>query len=276
MKKIINIYIALLAVVLITGCFKEHSEIVPGGEATESIKITNVTSGFYNFLDPEIAQITFTIEAIPNQVELESVEMLVSYNSTADADFRIYETYSTFPVTETITLEEAASFEGLSLNDMTIGDLFRYKFRLNYTDGATRLTPVVVLANVSCPSNLAGVYTAMTTGTSTDPCCPEETTITSEVTISALGNGQYQINDFSAGLYLAWYGPDGGNYGITSQDQSPGRIRDVCNVITFYDTTEPFATQVTGSGTVDDETGDITYTWTNGYDDTGTVTLTKK
>lgn len=132
-----------------------------------------------------------------------------------------------------------------------------------------------------CPTNLLeGEYTSVTTGTSTDGCCPGSVTSMREtVTVTALGEGNYTVSDFSAGLYLDWYGPDGGAYGIVAGMETDGTLNgtfsNICNELngTFG---EPFNTDVTLTGSVDPSTGVITYTWVNGFDDTATVTLTPK
>ncbi len=131
---------------------------------------------------------------------------------------------------------------------------------------------------IVCPSDLAGSYTAVSSGTSTDGCCPGTTNATAQVTLTALGGGRYTINDWSGGLYLAWYGPDGGDYGITQElidtkGQLSTPVVDACGTFRIPSFVEPFGESTTGIGTVTDNT--ITYTFLNGYGDAGTVTLTK-
>lgn len=130
-----------------------------------------------------------------------------------------------------------------------------------------------------CPTDLGGEYTATGVGTSTDGCCPDPTTVSADVTIVDNGGANYTISDWSAGLYLDWYGPDGGDYGITEAMETNGTLNgtftDACDQLSG-EFSEPFQTSVTFTGSVDTETGVITYTWVNGYDDTATVTLTPK
>lgn len=127
------------------------------------------------------------------------------------------------------------------------------------------------VVQVTCESSLGGTYTSTTTGTSTDPCCPDATTVTGEVTLTDEGGGVYTLSDWSAGLYLEWYGV----YGITASTDMSGRITDVCNTLSGS-FGEPFGTTTDVTGSVDPDTGVITYSWSNGYDDTATVTLTPK
>lgn len=270
MKRIININLLLIIIVLATGCFKEHSEVLPGGENSASIIVTNVSSGFYNLLDLDNAEVSFSIDAAPNSQEIASVDILGSYNSVNEADFVTITTVNSLPATITISAAQAASTAGIPVEDIAVGDIFRYKFRINTVSGNEVLPAASVNASAACPSALEGTYSATATGTSTDGCCPGEVTVESTVTVTRTGDGVYTINDFSGGLYLEWYAV----YGISSPDQSPGTFRDVCGELTIFNTNEPFGTAVTGSGSVDENTGVITYTWTNGYDDTGTVILT--
>ncbi len=132
---------------------------------------------------------------------------------------------------------------------------------------------------VVCESNLAGVYTAESEGTSTDGCCAGTVYMTSvDITISEVSTGVYTLSDWSGNLYLEWYGPTGGNYGITQGyidgGGLNGEITESCGSITGA-FEEPFGSDLVIEGSVD-ASGVITYTFVNGYGDTGTVTLTRK
>ncbi|GLR19225.1 hypothetical protein [Portibacter lacus] len=151
----------------------------------------------------------------------------------------------------------------------------KMSLKLVSSDGDfTNFAPVTYTLTVICPSNIAtGTYTSTATGTSTDGCCPDVTTVESTVTITAVSEGNYSISDFSAGIYLEWYDV----YGITPDFQTDGRLSadfgDICNNLsgTF---TEPFGTASSLTGSYDPATGVITYSWITGYDDKATVVLT--
>lgn len=143
-------------------------------------------------------------------------------------------------------------------------------------DNSNTATFKVNILNVLCEIiPIGGTYNSVTSGQSTDTCCPDETKdLASTVTITSNGDGTFTIDDFSAGIYLEWYA----GYGVTPDFPLPGTI----TVTDFSDPesnlieisgSEPFGTSITGSGTYNPCTGDITYTWTNGYADTGTVSL---
>ncbi len=192
-------------------------------------------------------------------------------------------------VTVTITLQQVLDALGLTIEETNGGDTFEFFGTVTKTDGSTfdrnntadNLEGQAAFRaffyfrqNLVCPSALAGEYTATTTGTSTDPCCPDETTLENQtVTLVSKGSGVYEISDWSAGLYQEWYDV----YGITPDYVAgggmKGTITDACGKISGS-FTEPFGTTTTVTGSVTN--GVITYTWKNGYDDTATVTLTKK
>lgn len=131
---------------------------------------------------------------------------------------------------------------------------------------------------IICPSSAAGTYTAEVSGESTDGCCPGTVSTTSTVTLEETGAGTYTISDYSGGLYLEWYGPDGGNYGVVADDETDGglatTIVDACNVITIPEFSEFFGAGARASGSLDPETGVISYTFDNDFGDVIRVTLT--
>lgn len=127
----------------------------------------------------------------------------------------------------------------------------------------------LTIQNACTPIPVGGTYLSVTTGQSTDGCCPDQVTdLASIVTIEENGDGGYTVSDFSAGMYLEWYDV----YGITADFALPATL-SINGSDVIVDGSEPFGTAITGTGTYDKCTGDITYTWKNGYDDTATVNL---
>jgi len=148
---------------------------------------------------------------------------------------------------------------------------------INLTGGDVSINPNYATAShvmqVLCMSDLEGTYVTTSTGTSTDPCCPTETTVSSEVTLTAgSGEGTYSISDWSAGMYLEWYDV----YGITADTDLSTTVSDVCNNVSIAETGEPFGNTFSAAGTVDEATGVITYTWLSGWGDTAEVIMTPK
>ncbi|PHN03387.1 hypothetical protein [Flavilitoribacter nigricans] len=131
-------------------------------------------------------------------------------------------------------------------------------------------TYLLTIKNECTRIPVGGTYVSLTTGQSTDGCCPDEVANhASVVTITDNGDGTYEVSDFSAGLYLEWYDV----YGVTADLPLPVTLTVDGSVVTISGS-EPFGTSVSGSGTYEKCSGAITYTWSNGYSDTGTVSLT--
>ncbi|HMN88575.1 MAG TPA: hypothetical protein PKD70_09170 [Saprospiraceae bacterium] len=190
-----------------------------------------------------------------------------------------------------ITIPQALQAMNMTKADINGGDFFEFRLSLTTTSGRVfssenlsgdvqggqyYASPFFYRVPVVCPSSLQGEYVATTTGTSTDPCCPGSTTVTGTIvtlTKTAPGAASYNISDWSAGLYVEWYGVP---YNLpATHPRLVGVITDACGVISgSFD--EPFQTRVTVTGSVNPATGVITYTWKNGYDDEATVVLTPK
>lgn len=258
-------FLSLLLLVGFSSCDEEVTPVyVEAGGVTA--QVNNVQTGFYNLLDLDNASIAFDLTT--NGVDANSVTIFKSLNGGEPVE---HAKISSVPSTITVSAADAVAGLGVSLEDLELGDAFDFTFSVDAADGRTLKSGNTLLnVKVSCASTLDGTYSAVSTGTSTDGCCPGELTVESEVTVTSTGGGTYSMSDFSGGLYFAWYEV----YGITGTDDSPGNFEDVCNSITIINTNEPFQTAVTGDGTVDGDTGVITFTWVNGYGDTGTSVLT--
>jgi len=237
---------------------RDYADLQPEGSF---LAFTDVQTGFYNLADPSAASVGFTVKSAGDAVS--SYKVTKSYNGGAPVD---HASLSSAPTDVTITLSEAVEGLGIGVSDLNIGDVITFAFsNVNGVyDSSGKLD-----VPVSCASEIAGMYNAVSVGTSTDACCPDETTVNLVVELTDLGGGNYTMSDFSGGLYFEWYDI----YGITP-DASPGDIQDVCNDITLTTMTEPFGETLEGSGSVDPATGVITFTWLSGYGDTGVTTLT--
>lgn len=266
--RFLNFSVVLSIVILFLSCSQEKNDYFDYTDAP-SVKVASKT-GFVNLikLSEEVVNIDFSKNS---QTGFSNVKVFVSYTPHTS----ITELASVTGETGTfsITIPNLLTKLNVNQNDVKVGETLRFYFDMAQNDGKVIRDRDVVTLPFSCPSALAGVYTSLTSGSSTDGCCPNpEVDFPGEVTLTKLSDGRYQISDFSAGLYFKWYEV----YGITSVNQSPGKLLDVCGNLSFYDTQEPFATAITGTGSVDSGTGVITYSWENGYGDKGTVKLTPK
>ena len=201
---------------------------------------------------------------------------------------------TTFPTTVTLNKQQLIdTFTALNSDaDFILGDQLVITADLTLTDGTlvnmltdeggrnfgtdiqnSPLFSVTQSYTVSCPSDLGGTYSSVSSGSSTDSGpTPDENPITgytSTVTLTDNGGGSYTISDPYGGLYLLWYDI----YGITPDFNVSGTISDVCGTISG-NFSEPFGGSTTIDGVVNED-GTITYTWVNDFGDTGTTTLTK-
>jgi len=112
-----------------------------------------------------------------------------------------------------------------------------------------------------CPSTLAGTYDF---STQSYFCAGDA--VTGQVTWTEVGTGLYEVDDWGYGSYQVCYGNIAGSWGTL-------QFTDVCNEITIigvdnYGDSWMF-TEVSTSG------ANLTFTWSNTYDETGVTTLTR-
>ena len=223
----------------------------------------NVSPGFYDLGNLDNTVVGFDIGS--NGDAASSADMTVSYSGELGTAGPAGIGNVSLPGNTTVTLVAACEALGIDINGLGIGDTFTFEA----TSGTAKRTLPVITNCVSTTGSEDGVvYDVVSTGTSTDDCCPDETTVMSTVTLTG-SDGMYAISDWSGGLYFEWYAV----YGMTA-DGSGGDITDVCNAITLTTAEEPFGESLMGSGTVDPDTGVITFSWSNGWGDQGVTTMT--
>lgn len=168
----------------------------------------------------------------------------------------------------------------ITLKDGTVLKLLKDDSTQNYgadIANSTQITPPINVTQsyfVSCPSDLGGTYSVVTSGASTDSGpTPDENPISdymTTVTITDNGGGNYTMSDAYGGLYLLWYDM----YGITAND-TKGTFTDVCGVISStFDPGNFEGETVTLTGTVNDD-GTLTIHWENTFGDFGDSVYTK-
>jgi len=268
--------------------------------------------GEYLFTDPDNSAFTFEVEYYSenNGGDVKAHEWFVYHRNNVTGDVSdpvLMESVSSGSFgtnansglpshTFTFTMNDALAAMGKTIDDVNGGDDLIFDGEIVMNDdrrfgpdnsgasvqGGAGFDGVFrIIKPLLCPSNLGGTYTSTTTGTSTDGCCPDETTVESEVTLTETATGSYTINDWSADLYRVWYGPDGGDYGIDQAYIDAGNMEatliDACEIISSSLTEEPFgeSLEITGM-VVDPDAGIIEYSWSNGWGDQGTVKLTRK
>lgn len=267
MKNITYLLGLLLVLGVIASCTKDEDEnpfasVEPRGAV---VSTSNVQTGFFNLLDPSSSSISFDINT-----QGEAVNSVVVMQSTKGSTPIEVATVSSFPATISVSFADVMAASGVALEDLAPGDQTVFTFANVGTASGTYPSGASLSIPMACPSDLGGTYTSTATGTSTDDCCPDVTTVEGEVTLTDLGGGVYTISDWSGGLYFEWYAV----YGITGPSDTEGTVQDVCNELSLTGpASEPFGTAITSSMTLADD-GTITLTWSNGYDDQGVTTLT--
>ena len=270
-------------------------------------RLVNAPDGVFDFFSPDDSQVTFEVEFYDenNGQNVASYAWDVTYegadqtigpvNLTTVNKSEFTTNESGLPgTTITFRLTDVLNALGLSIDDVDGGDNFAFTSTLTKDDGST-FTSANTSPNLIgqpafnaffgfdqplvCPSDLGGTYIANSEGESTDVCCAG--TFSSdgrEITLTDNGGGNYTISDWSGGLYFAWYGPDGGDYGITEDYIAAGNLNqtivDACGNYSSPDFTEPFGESASLTNIAVDANGVITYEFSNGYGDMGRVTLT--
>ncbi len=297
MKKFKLIFTLLAIVLLVPSCEKDggDSKLNLTEGAIANVQKVATTDGFIDLVAINAGSsinIGYTIDEARGKVV--SMDVVAFYKKITGEVYKgVLETnVTTFPSTFSITQDDLfAAFEQLNVaGDFEVGDQLTITTDLTLENGTViktltdsgrpnyggnigntaSFTPLQVY-NVACPSDLAGTYSVLTTGASTDTGpTPAENPITNfpyNVTITDEGGGSYSISDAFGGVYILWYDI----YGLDFEVE--GTFSDVCGVIsgTFP---EPFGTDVEYDGTVN-ANGTLTIHWINGYGDEGVSTFTR-
>ncbi len=270
MKNIFSKSLIALFVLCFTFTACNDDEDVWPADYSASTVFTSPTEGagtFFDLVDLNNTAIGFTLEAI-GEATVNSADIYKSLNGGEEV---YHATVNSLPADITVTAAEAVEGLGISVEEIAVGDQFTFTF-VAKTDAGDFKGSEAFSVVASCTSNLAGTYTTVARGTSTDGCCTEEVTdYEGTVTLVEDEAGVYTFNDFSGGIYLFWYEI----YGLTSVDDSPITMQDVCgNLTDVGGQIEPFGESVTATGVFDATTGTIELTWSNGWGDEGNVTLT--
>ena len=173
----------------------------------------------------------------------------------------------------TITASEAMAAFGLT--DLGPGDIFRFVGRVTTTSGQSFMASNSSAAvngaafrghfnfnlTAICPSDLAGTYTAISTGI----WCGADDGYTTEVTLTADGKTAYDVDDFSFGAYDPCYGAGAG------RPLGNLRLVDVCNKISVTGQSQWGEVYTYSNMSVDGNSWK--FTWVNDYGEGATTEL---
>ena len=281
MKSIIKNYftfaLCLSFVFFMNSCTNDDVFVGPGDEVVDFttfgvdfdkqgalILVSDVAPGFYDLANLDNASIGFTVESFGESVN--SVDMLIGFGGQS----AVLNQINSFPTTFTIPLSQALSALGLSSDDLSVGDEFSFTFDNVVTSGGAFRSGTSLDVPVSCSSNLGGTYDYVSSnlkagGPAAGECPDGE--ITGQVTFTDLGGGKYECSDLGFG-----------QYGTSCWNDSPATssnatFTDLCNEIISggldqYDLVYTWViTDVSGPN--------LSISWSNDYDDSGDVVITR-
>ena len=300
-----GIFLGIL-LTLFAACKDENLAPIATFDAAEKgayVRLINQTNGNVNLYDIENSAMEYTVEF----VDLEKGQLVSEYrlqvsyednnpedgdNSTGPTEFQTWTT-ADFTVNQDgfvgiegikITATEAMSSLGIAAEDILSGDRFRFAGSVTTTSGQTFTRENSSAAvngasfrgffdfnmNAFCPSNLEGTYQYQTTAVSVT--CAKNGTIdndlSGEVTIIALGDGVYNMSDWSFGAYTACGGSE------TVAD-SPGlQFTETCQEIAFTGKVDKFDDKWSFISTVDGN--DWMIQWENTFGEKGETVLTNE
>ena len=245
MKKVTKYIIIILALVIVlTGCRDEDLVRLPdftNGAVPYLVK-DEATDQVIDFFNKEAfnTSISYWIGEDEGADHVQSMQIVGTYNGGDPVVFSDGASNLPLPAQITITTDDLLQKFGLTIDDLEIGDQIVFGADLTMKDGRvlTAFTPtgsfgyspelrttsrndIYSVYNVTCVSNIP------IEGTWTSICTTDwDTETTNEnVTIEALGNGEYVFSDVTGGFYDL--------FGFNKSQ--PATVTDVCNSLTVTD-----------------------------------------
>lgn len=289
MKKIKYIVFAITSLVILASCDNDGgTSVIPldEGAAPNMVKVgtTDQIIDLIKVTNGEPVSLGFTAEvAQGNPV---STDIVGIYTAITGEVYRAdLFANATLPSEFTLTVPEivGAFSELTSADDIQVGDVLTITARFTMDNGSVLeiLSPdgvsggtgtniaTTVLFNtlinypVSCPSDLAGNYTVVSSGFSTDgaPVNNPLVDFAYDIVLTDNGGGSYTISDGVAGVYQDWYCAP---YGYCFE--TAGNFTDVCGTLSGS-WTEAFGCQVDLTGQVNEDMT-LTIQWVNCFGDT--------
>ena len=155
-------YKSILALLLLFlyGCETNEDDLMqPYVTGTVFPEITEVQSSFFNSFDIDNAYIDFTVDVDTEIAESVTIEKTFGGVTTIVGEF------TNVPANIKVTAEEAvADIEGVSVDDLEVGDIFTFEVIVTSKNGLRTRSNVLLNASVACKSSLEGVYMCTANG----------------------------------------------------------------------------------------------------------------
>jgi len=260
MNKLLKLFFAVIVVpALVTSC--------------DSDDTTAEVANFVTFEDsslstavPQNGSSSYDIKVYANNESGSARTFNVNVDESSSLSADSYDV----PATVTIPANSNEGTLTVMLSDTNIsnsGDVLT--LRLEGNSGMYFGGPVSLNVLRDCPSDLAGTYSVLTSGQSTDPAAPDPVVdLPYTVTITKTGANTYTVSDIFAGIYIDWYCEA---YDYCAETE--GSFTDVCGTLSA-DFTEPFGESASLSGTVNDD-NTLTISFQNAFGDMATSVYTK-
>jgi len=234
--------------------FRGGITTIPITCSTDAV-LSNVSSDLFLPTDSLAGEVTYDIDVV-GPANISDIDVTVSYDG---ADPVKIKSISSWPSSESLTLEEVLNTLGLTQEELELGKSFLFEFVLNSDVGCKSAN--TLSTTYACPSNLEGTYEY----TSTTYWCDGDPT-TGEVTWTSVGPGIYEIDNWSYGTYTVCYGGPAEGWGTL-------QLSDVCNGISIIGLDAFDDTWTIKVESVDGPV--LTISWGNTYGESGTVELTR-
>lgn len=291
MKRVKLIFSLLAVVLLMPSCENDGGDsklTLIEGAAPNVQKIEN-TDSFINLVAiNEGASINLGVTIDKALGDVVSMDVVLFYFKGTGEVYKgtLASNVTDFPATFNITQTEIfAAFEEINdPSDFEIGDQLTVTTDLTLEDGRvikmisdegtpnfganvgnTAAFTVLQTYNVSCPSDLGGVYEYSTTNSSAPTGEFSAGPDTGTVEFTDLGGGVYEISDASFGGWEGLYGPGNIATGVT--------LTDICNQIS-YTGVDQYGEVFTFSNLVVNG-NQMSFHWENDYGEFGDTTLTR-
>lgn len=253
----INISIVAMIFLMVFACDTNEDDLMqPYATGAVLPEITEIESSFYDILDINNAYVDFTVNV--NAETAESITIEKTYKGTRTE----LGTFDTSPVVVRVTAEQAvADIDGVSVGDLELGDTFLFEVIVTSKSGLRTRSNVLIDAPVACKSDLAGNYSAITTGTE---YYGSSFTYEYDTELTVDSDGVYVLPDLSGGMEPnVWGSPP-----------VEATIRDICNVISLVNAPYSYEYFI-DEGYVDGD-GKIYIKWRNFWGENGETWLTPK